>query len=129
MILPSYCSSIGCLFLVGAFSLAKMPDFYHTMILPILLYGCELWGFENVEQIEVFHRKYLRNTLQVRISTPNAMVYGELGRYELRYMIWQRMANFWKSIERGKGNYSNMIYGAVVENNLDNIWLDKKPSN
>ena len=39
---------------------------FDTLILPILLYGCELWGFENVEQIEVFHRKYLRNILQVR---------------------------------------------------------------
>ena len=57
--------------------------------------------FENVEQIEVFHRKYLRNIHEVRKSTPNAMVYGELGRYEYRYMKWQRMANFWiKHLER-----------------------------
>ena len=96
---------------------------FDTLILPILLYGCELWGFENVEQLEVFHLKYLRNILQVRKSTPNAMVYGELGRYELRYMIWQRMANFWKSIARENGNYSNMIYGAIVENNFENKWL------
>ena len=96
---------------------------FDTLILPILLYGCEIWGFENVEQIEVFRRKYLRYILQVRKSTPNAMVYGELGRYELRYMIWQRMANFWKSIARENGNYSNVIYGAIVENNFENKWL------
>ena len=26
-------------------------------------------------------------------------MYGEIGGYELRYMMWQRMANFWKTLE------------------------------
>ena len=93
---------------------------FDTLIHPLLLYGCELWCFENVEQIEVFYRKDIRNILQVRKSTPNAMVYGQLGRYELKYMIWQTMASFCKNIERGNGKYSNMIYGVIAENKFEN---------
>ena len=28
---------------------------FDTMVLSILVYGCEVWGFEETEQIEVFH--------------------------------------------------------------------------
>ena len=27
---------------------------FDTMVLPILIYRCEVWGFEEIEQIEVF---------------------------------------------------------------------------
>ena len=27
---------------------------FDSLISPILLYGCELWGYENMEQIEIF---------------------------------------------------------------------------
>ena len=37
-----------------------MLDLFDTMILPILLYGSEVRGFENVERIEVFFRKVLK---------------------------------------------------------------------
>ena len=30
---------------------------FDSLLLPILLYGCELWGYENKEQIEVFLKK------------------------------------------------------------------------
>ena len=60
---------------------------FDMLILPILLHGCELWGFKNVVEIEVFHRKSLSIIFRVRKTTPSSMVYGELGRYELRYMI------------------------------------------
>jgi len=32
-------------------------DLFDKMILPILLYGCEIWGYEDLECIEVFYRK------------------------------------------------------------------------
>ena len=39
---------------------------FDSLILPILLYGCELWGYEKIEQIEVFHRNFLRRMLELR---------------------------------------------------------------
>ena len=31
---------------------------FDALIKPNLLYGCEVWGYEIVEQIEVFHRNF-----------------------------------------------------------------------
>ena len=56
-----------------------MLDLFDKMILPILLYGCEIWGFENLDNIEVFYRKFLKYILKVNQQTPNCMVYGETG--------------------------------------------------
>ena len=49
---------------------------FDSIILLILTYGCEVWGHELYEQIEIFYRKFLRTLLNVRNSTPNAMIYG-----------------------------------------------------
>ena len=42
-----------------------MFDLFDKMILPILLYGCEVWGYENVESIEIFYRRFLKYLLRV----------------------------------------------------------------
>merc|ERR1712013_769956 len=41
-------------------------DLFDKMILPVLLYGCEIWGLEKLEKlenIEIFHRKFLKYIL------------------------------------------------------------------
>ena len=46
---------------------------FDVMIKPILLYGFEVWGHEDIEQTEFFHRTFLRRLLQLRKSAPKAM--------------------------------------------------------
>ena len=71
------------------------------MILPILLYGSEVWGFEKVEPIEVFFRKFLKYTLKATSQTPNCMVYGETGKVPLEIIINTRMICFWHKTATG----------------------------
>ncbi len=52
---------------------------FDTMIAPILLYGSEVWGVEDVSVVDKFQLKYLKIILQLKQSTPNVMIYGELG--------------------------------------------------
>ena len=33
---------------------------FDHLVLPILLYGAEFWGYECIDQLEIFRRKYLR---------------------------------------------------------------------
>ena len=40
-------------------------DLFDKLVLPILLYGCEVWGFENIDQIDVFYRKFVRYILKL----------------------------------------------------------------
>ena len=60
-------------------------------------------GVLKKQQIEVFHWNFLRRVLRARKSVPKGMIYGELGRKELKFIIWQRMANFWKKRFHSKG--------------------------
>ena len=76
-------------------------DLFDKMILPILLYGCEIWGFENLESIEIFYRKFLKYILKVNRQTTNCMVYGETGRTPLKVIIETRMVCYWHKISTG----------------------------
>lgn len=68
--------------------------FHHT-ILPILLYGCEVWGFQNIKMIENLYNQFFRSIIKVRKSTPIYMIYAELGIKPVEIQIKSRMINFW----------------------------------
>ena len=79
-------------------------DLFDKMILPILLYGSEIWGYENIDNIEIFYRKFLKNTLRLNKQTTSCMVYGEAGRKPLSITIKSRMICFWHKITTGPNN-------------------------
>ena len=68
---------------------------FDNTVVPILTFGCEIWGYENTEMIERVHIEFLRKITRVRKSTPKYMIYGELGRFPLDIIIKQRMLSFW----------------------------------
>ena len=76
-------------------------ELFDSMVVPILLYGCEVWGFENFELIESLHLKYCKYIMKLSRYTPSVMVYGELGRYPLKVNIYTRMIKFWANIILG----------------------------
>ena len=53
--------------------------FEEKKIKPILLYGCEIWGYGNLDVIERLQLKYFKYIFNMKKSTPSYMVYGELG--------------------------------------------------
>ncbi len=77
-------------------------ELFERMIVPILVYGCEVWGFEDLEQVHVFQRKFLRKLMFLSNGTPNAMVLGEFGVAPLKYVIKRRMLSFWLSLEQSE---------------------------
>ena len=98
----------------GTISKCQMPIvlqlyLFDCLIKPILLYGCEIWGMENFETIEIFYRNFLRRRLKLGRHVPKPMVYGEFGKSELKYTIWQRMLNFWKGLTEPENKLSNLI--------------------
>ena len=42
------------------------------MVKPILLYGCEVWGFSNNDMIEDVHLKFCKLLLHLKSSTPSS---------------------------------------------------------
>ena len=48
--------------------------FDHTIV-PILLYGCEVWGFENMDITERLHSEFLKKIAFLRKNTPLYMLH------------------------------------------------------
>ena len=58
-------------------------DLFDKLVTPILLYGSEIWVYEDNDVIEKLHLRYCKYILNVNKSITSSMVYGELGRYPL----------------------------------------------
>ena len=99
---------------------------FDNTVLPILLYACEVWGFENTEIIERVHTEFLRKITKARKSTPKYMLYAELGRYPLSIIIKQRMVNFWTILLTGKtSKLSYKIYQFMLNlNDTEFKWIN-----
>jgi hypothetical protein len=75
---------------------------FDTLVTPVLLYGCEVWGIENIHEIETVQVKFCKILLKLQKSTPNCMALGELGRHQLRTEVDKRMSSFWVKLVTGK---------------------------
>ena len=66
-----------------------MLKLFDSCVEPILLYCCEVWGYENVDILEKVHTKFCKFIFGVSKYSHNMPVYGELGRYPLAIKIKQ----------------------------------------
>jgi hypothetical protein len=73
-------------------------DLFDKLILPILSYGCEVWGFYPSDAIEHVHRDFMRSILKVKSTVLNEFVYGELGRMPLINLRYCRIVKYWLKI-------------------------------
>ena len=99
---------------------------FHTK--PILLYGCEIWGYCNLDIIERVHLKFCKLLLNLKKSTPNYMIYGELGILPMSVFIKSRTVNFWIRTLDGKENKLSCIlykslYHKYENNNVNSPWI------
>jgi hypothetical protein len=89
---------------------------FDSLVLPILIYGCEIWGSENCSLIEKLHLRFCKIILNCKSSTANCMVLGELGRFPIINHIKSRMVNFWSSIVNMKEcRLSKIMYRLVCK--------------
>ena len=75
-----------------------MLDLFDKSVTPILLFRCEVWGYESVDMIEKIYLKFYKILLFVKNSTANYLVYGELGQSLLSVSIYARLIKFWAKI-------------------------------
>ena len=93
-------------------------ELFDRLIVPILTYGCEVWGFENLDVIEKLHVKFMKVLLRCSKFTPSVMLYGDLGRFPLEVTVKAKMISFWNRLIGCKlPKWSNMLYQIVLEMN------------
>ena len=99
-------------------------DLFQKLVVPILLYACELYGYENIQIIERLQLKYLKYILGLKPSTPNVMVYGETGCFPLAITIKCRIISYWASILSNKPEkLSFQIYNVIFKTFQDNTFV------
>ena len=64
---------------------------FDSLILPIALYGCEVWGCKETDIMEKLHLQFCKMLLKVNKCTTTAMVLVELGTYPIKYHVDYRM--------------------------------------
>ena len=98
-------------------------DLFDKMITSILLYGSEIWGYGNIEPLEIFYRKFIKRMLGIHQSTPNCIVYGEVGKKPLKNQICIRMVSFWAKISEGKEfKISTLMYKLIYSLHLNGTY-------
>jgi len=84
---------------------------FESLVFPVLLYGCEVWGFHSSNMLEIFYRKFLKKLLNLRPSTPNCMIYGEVGKMPLQVNIDKQMINYWlRLLNKEENTLAYIIY-------------------
>ena len=106
-------------------------DLFDKTIVPILTYGCEVWGFEKLDILQKLQQKFYKILLRLRTSTPSLMVFGETGQYPLWVTIKVRMLCFWFKLvsDQNKNKLSTIIYklhyAAYNNGTYENAYLNQ----
>ena len=103
---------------------------FDRMVVPIILYGSEVWGVYDYKEIDKVHIKFCKYILGVKSQTPNFAVLGELGRYPLSILCKERAIKFWLKIKQNPGSLIHKMFTeqcTLIETNnngsINSFWV------
>ena len=100
-----------------------MIELFHTLVVPIITYWSEMWGFLLCKNIELLHVNFLKMVLHDKPSTCSAMVYSETASFPIYVTIYKRMVAMWCRILNGKPNtLSCVLYKCKFRLHEENIY-------
>ena len=107
-------------------SFTVLCKLFDAQIQPILLCGSELWGLDDMSIIKSVHFFSLKKIPNVPLSTPNIMVYGDTGRYELRINYVLRCVKYWlRLLNMGNNRYTCKVYKMMLNDSKCCNWASK----
>jgi hypothetical protein len=90
--------TLNSLFDVVPLGVNENIKLFDSMTVPILNYGCEIWGFHKAPDIERVYIKFCKQLLCVRSQSTNIAVLGELGKVPLDVVRKRRILKYWYRI-------------------------------
>ena len=111
-------------------NVSLMTKLFDSLVKPILMYGCEVWGpsknsgkFES--KIDLMHNKFCKGLLGVNKNAVNSAVRGELGRYPIQVSINISIVKYWLRIAtKNCRNLVHQAYESHFKNNkASSEWL------
>jgi hypothetical protein len=96
-----------------------LEKLFDTLVVPILLHGCEIWGvdhcFKDSEPFEHLHIKFIKEILGVHCKATNAACLAELNRYPLRGRIQLATIKFLEHILNANNSLVNKVYSSPAK--------------
>ena len=89
---------------IGCFDINIFFKLFDAQIVPVLLYGSELWGCFGCPNVEKVHMYACKRILGLSSQSPNHMVYGELGRHHLSVLASTRYMKYWLRLNKLSSN-------------------------
>jgi hypothetical protein len=96
-------------------SIEKQCEIFDVMISPILLYGCEIWGHHQANDIEMVQTRFCKMVLKANKSSPLASLLGDLGRKTMLQKRQERLLCYWLKIIKNTDSLVHKIYITLVE--------------
>ena len=83
---------------------------FESLVMSILSYGCEVWGFCIADPIEKkIHLKFLKEISGIRQNTPTCFVYGKLVVFPLLLNRKTRILKYWLQLIGNEVSDNNVI--------------------
>ena len=103
---------------IDCYDFRVFTTLFDAKVKPILLYASELWGVNEMIEIERVHLFALKRFLNVSQHCSNSIVYSESGRYPLFICSQMRSLKFWLRLQKlPECRISHLAYDMLV--NLD----------
>ena len=109
-------------------------DMFEKMVLPVLLYGSEIWGYENVNILEKLQLQFLKYVFHLPRNTMTDMLYGETGFVPVSILIKSRLIRFWSGLVLSQNAHklSSKMYKLMYDLHRNDVfecpWLDNVKS-
>ena len=100
---------------------SQQLELFNTMIKPIMTYSCEVWGLQNIKELETIYLSFLKSVLCVKKSTPNCFIYGEFGVLPLIIEMKIRIVKYWLKLIRPTTTHENFARKIYIQLLLLNI--------
>ena len=136
---------LKCLWRLGSVHSEVFFKIYDAQILPVLMYGSEIWGYQRFDAIEKAHLFACKRLLNVGFQTPNAMMLGDLARFPIFILTAVRCIKFWLRIlrlpeerltkkaynmlihlqENGKKTWTFHVMQLIYTNGFGEVWFEQ----
>ena len=134
---------------VNCYDLTVFTKLFDSKVQPILSYASELWGMEDLPNIEQVHTLSLKRFLNLSVHSSNTLLYGDTGRYPLHINNNMRCIKYWfkllgmsperlarqaydmlfKMDENGTRNWVTDVRMLLCANGFGYVWLFKSVGN
>ena len=75
---------------------------FDAKIVPILLYGGEIWGLDGCDEIEKIANNFYRNILGLHKNASTVFARGDLGRYSMTQSVMVKVIKYWVKLTQCK---------------------------